>query len=329
MGNLVTEKFFNGQSEDFQYNKLNQLVQTKTTTNDVYTYKYDKRGNRLSDTGKKENKNYVYSLENQLVEGTNWKGDKSAYTYNVLGIRVNNKQTAHSGQVYDRDYVIDYTTVYGVAPTVRNYIQPGDISTAADGWDDGSETGGLDIREMLANLNDGFNTLRQNGSYTFVYDYHKNVLAVNGKTGTPSDVEKAAAYETPKPCINDLVNHFLGRTVDNSHIIGVGDNNHKLQAYAKSGVGIGEAEANDTSVASFANSDIMVISPGYFQQKHIYTDRGQRVEQKTDTADQTNGNGGNIKLLYIHEDVMGNTRYHTKDNGQSYAELVDKIRGRV
>ena len=32
-------------------------------------------------------------------------------------------------------------------------------------------------------------------------------------------------------------------------------------------------------------------------------------------------------MLYVHEDIMGNTRYHTKDNGQSYAELEYDVWG--
>ena len=34
-----------------------------------------------------------------------------------------------------------------------------------------------------------------------------------------------------------------------------------------------------------------------------------------------------IVLLYVHEDIMGNTRYHSKDNGQSYAELEYDVWG--
>ena len=79
--------------------------------NQTYTYAYDLRGNRIAETGKKESREYVYDETNRLVEGTNWKGDKSAYTYNGLGVRINNTHTTHSGSVYDRDYVIDYTSL--------------------------------------------------------------------------------------------------------------------------------------------------------------------------------------------------------------------------
>ena len=110
LGNLVYEKIKN-KSVDYQYNELNQLVKRTDSQNQAYTYQYDKRGNRIAETGKKESRAFTYDETNHLVEGTNWKGDKSAYTYNALFVRINNTQTSHSGNVYDRDYVIDYTSI--------------------------------------------------------------------------------------------------------------------------------------------------------------------------------------------------------------------------
>ncbi len=162
---------------DYQYNELNQLVQKKDG-NESYTYTYDKRGNRTAEIGKKASRSYIYDETNRMVEGTNWKGDKSAYTYNGLGLRVNNTQTTHAGKVYTRDYVIDYT--------------------------------------------------------------------------------------------------------------------------------------------SFENDDLMVFAEGNgqleYEQKHVYAG-SERIEQFTDK-------GNWERTLYVHEDVMGNTRYYTKANGQSFAELI-------
>ena len=108
LGNLILEKTKN-KVVDYQYNELNQLTKKKEG-NQSYTYTYDKRGNRVAETGKKESRSYLYDETNRMVEGTNWKGDKSAYTYNGLGLRVNDTQTTHAGKVYTRDYVIDYTS---------------------------------------------------------------------------------------------------------------------------------------------------------------------------------------------------------------------------
>ncbi len=176
LGNLVLEKSKN-HVVDYQYNELNQLVEKKDG-NESYTYTYDKRGNRTAEIGKKASRSYVYDETNRMVEGTNWKGDKSAYIYNGLGLRINNTHTTHAGKVYARDYVIDYT--------------------------------------------------------------------------------------------------------------------------------------------SFENDDLMVFAEGNgqleYEQKHVYAG-SERIEQFTDK-------GNWERILYVHEDVMGNTRYYTKANGQSFAELT-------
>ena len=179
LGNLVYEKVKN-KSVDYQYNELNQLVKRTDSQNQTYTYQYDKRGNRIAETGKKESRAFVYDETNHLVEGTNWKGDKSAYTYNALFVRINNIQTSHSGNVYDRDYVIDYTS-----------IERDDLMIYAEG----------------------------NGQLDYV-------------------------------------------------------------------------------------------------QREVYAG-SERIEQFTDRS-----NGGYERTLYVHEDVQGNTRYYTKTNGNSFAELT-------
>ena len=143
------------------------------------TYSYDKRGNRTAETGKKASQSFVYDATNRMVEGTNWKGDKSAYTYNGLGLRVNNLVTTHAGKTYDRDYVIDYTS----------------------------------------------------------------------------------------------------------------PENDDLYVYA---MGNGQLE---------------------YEQRHVYAG-SERLEQITEK-----GKGGWERTLYVHEDVMGNTRYYTKATGQNFAEL--------
>ena len=178
LGNLVSETIKN-KTTDYQYNELNQLV-SRTAQNQSYTYTYDKRGNRIAETGKKETREYVYDETNHLVEGTNWKGDVSAYTYNGVDVRINNTQTSHSGSVYSRDYVIDYTS-----------LERDDLMIYAEG------DGQLD-----------------------------------------------------------------------------------------------------------------------YVQREVYAG-SERLEQFTDRT-----SGGYERILYVHEDLMGNTRYYTKENGNSFAELT-------
>lgn len=66
------------------------------------------------------------------------------------------------------------------------------------------------------------------------------------------------------------------------------------------------------------NDDLMVFAYSgeavEYEQKQVYAG-SERIEQFTDKGDWE-------RLLYVHEDVMGNTRYYTKENGQSFAELT-------
>lgn len=52
-----------------------------------------------------------------------------------------------------------------------------------------------------------------------------------------------------------------------------------------------------------------------YEQRHVYAG-SERLEQITEK-----GNGSWERTLYVHEDVMGNTRYYTKTTGQTFAEL--------
>ena len=72
--------------------------------------------------------------------------------------------------------------------------------------------------------------------------------------------------------------------------------------------------------ASLERDDLMVYAEGGGQldyvQREVYAG-SERIEQFTDRS-----NGVYERLLYVHEDLQGNTRYYTKDNGQSFAELT-------
>ena len=53
-----------------------------------------------------------------------------------------------------------------------------------------------------------------------------------------------------------------------------------------------------------------------YVQREVYAG-SERIEQFTDRS-----RGGYERLLYVHEDLQGNTRYYTKATGQSFAELT-------
>ncbi len=67
------------------------------------------------------------------------------------------------------------------------------------------------------------------------------------------------------------------------------------------------------------NDDLYVYAMGNgqleYEQRHVYAG-SERIEQITER-----GTGSWERTLYVHEDVMGNTRYYTKTTGQSFAEL--------
>ena len=71
---------------------------------------------------------------------------------------------------------------------------------------------------------------------------------------------------------------------------------------------------------SLERDDLMVYAEGNGQleyvQREVYAG-SERIEQFTDRS-----RGGYERLLYVHEDLQGNTRYYTKATGQSFAELT-------
>ena len=71
---------------------------------------------------------------------------------------------------------------------------------------------------------------------------------------------------------------------------------------------------------SLERDDLMIYAEGNGQldyvQREVYAG-SERIEQFTDRS-----NGGYERTLYVHEDVQGNTRYYTKTNGNSFAELT-------
>lgn len=113
MGNLTLEKTFKS-TVKYTYNELNQLT-SRNDAEGTTRYTYDARGNRVRD--KLANwlysrcVDYTYDATNHLVSGTPSSTVTSAYTWNGLGMRVNNTQTDQKKAVLDRDYVIDYTSV--------------------------------------------------------------------------------------------------------------------------------------------------------------------------------------------------------------------------
>lgn len=106
--NSTDEKFYT-------YNEWNQLV-SKEAYNRTTSYEYDKRGNRILETSVNTQENrrtYEWDAMNHLVKGTrgpDYGMYTSEYTYNGFGQRINSTIMGPDKTVYERDYVIDYTS---------------------------------------------------------------------------------------------------------------------------------------------------------------------------------------------------------------------------
>lgn len=148
----------------------------------------------------------------------------------------------------------------------------------------------------------------QNETFTYSYDKRGNRIAETGKKASQqfeydaanrlvkgvnwkSDVSEYT-YNGLGLRVNNLVTTHANKTYDRDYVIDyTSPENDDLYVYA---LGNGQLE---------------------YEQRHVYAD-SERLEQITEK-----GNGGWERTLYVHEDVMGNTRYYTKATGQSFAEL--------
>ena len=151
-------------------------------------------------------------------------------------------------------------------------------------------------------------TTTQNETFTYRYDKRGNRIAETGKKASQqfeydaanrlvkginwkSDVSEYT-YNGLGLRVNNLVTTHANKTYDRDYVIDyTSPENDDLYVYA---LGNGQLE---------------------YEQRHVYAG-SERLEQITEK-----GNGGWERTLYVHEDVMGNTRYYTKATGQSFAEL--------
>ena len=151
-------------------------------------------------------------------------------------------------------------------------------------------------------------TTSNNEVFTYTYDARGNRIAETGKNASQSFVydatnrlvegtnwkgdKSAYTYNGLGLRVNNLVTTHTGKTYDRDYVIDyTSPENDDLYVYA---MGNGQLE---------------------YEQRHVYAG-SERLEQITEK-----GNGSWERTLYVHEDVMGNTRYYTKATGQTFAEL--------
>ena len=151
-------------------------------------------------------------------------------------------------------------------------------------------------------------TTSQNEVFTYSYDKRGNRIAETGKKASQSFVydatnrmvegtswkgdRSAYTYNGLGLRVNNLVTTHAGQTYGRDYVIDyTSPENDDLYVYA---MGNGQLE---------------------YEQRHVYAG-SERIEQITEK-----GNGGWERTLYVHEDVMGNTRYYTTSTGPNFAEL--------
>ena len=88
-GNLIETVDRNGNILSYTYDELNQLTRKSSskTTNDTYTYAYNKKGLRTSMIGSDVNTTYVYNNLGQLAKEDLTDGTVKEYNYDMNGNR--------------------------------------------------------------------------------------------------------------------------------------------------------------------------------------------------------------------------------------------------
>jgi YD repeat-containing protein len=85
-GNLTSQTDAAGNTTTFQYNSLNQLIQTTDAAGKTTRYTYDANGNRLSVTDANGNTTtYDYNYRNQLIQTTDAAGFATSFIYGSGG----------------------------------------------------------------------------------------------------------------------------------------------------------------------------------------------------------------------------------------------------
>ena len=149
----------------------------------------------------------------------------------------------------------------------------------------------------------------QNQEYTYTYDKRGNRVAETGKKESQAfvydETNRLVEGTNWKGDKSSYTYNGLGVRINNTQT------SHSGSVYSRDYV---------IDYTSLERDDLMVYAEGGGQldyvQREVYAG-SERIEQFTDRT-----GSGYERLLYVHEDLQGNTRYYTKDNGQSFAELT-------
>ena len=149
----------------------------------------------------------------------------------------------------------------------------------------------------------------QNQTYTYQYDKRGNRIAETGKKES-----RAFVYDETNHLVEGT-NWKGDKSAYTYNALFVRINNTQTSHS-------GSVYSRDYAIdyTSLERDDLMIYAEGDGQldyvQREVYAG-SERIEQFTDRS-----NGGYERTPYVHEDVQGNTRYYTKTNGNSFAELT-------
>ena len=173
-GNLIKTVDRNGNTLSYTYDGLGQLKQKSSskTTDDTYTYAYNKKGNRISMTGGGVNTTSVYDGLGRLTKETLTDGTVKEYTYDINGNRKNFKLTK-SGTVqytltYDYDKMNRLTKVYENGTVKAEYTYNADGTLKKSSYGKQSTDYTYNLANLLTEVNNA-NGSTQISKYTYTY----------------------------------------------------------------------------------------------------------------------------------------------------------------
>ncbi len=173
-GNLIKTVDRNGNTLNYTYDGLNQLTQKSSskTTDDTYTYAYNKKGNRTSMTGGGVNTTSVYNNLGQLAKETLTDGTVKEYNYDMNGNRKSFKLTK-GGTVqytltYDYDKRNQLTKVYEDGTVKAEYTYNPDGTLKKSSYGNQSTDYTYNLANLLTEVNNA-NGSTQISKYSYTY----------------------------------------------------------------------------------------------------------------------------------------------------------------
>lgn len=109
-GNLIQEQGPDG-TTGYTYDVENRLI-AKSGPKGRTSYEYDKAGNLIRQSGPEGIRSFEYNGRGLLSKATNEKGETTEYTYNGLGVRVENLQVRDNANAGHRNALLNKGSLY-------------------------------------------------------------------------------------------------------------------------------------------------------------------------------------------------------------------------